>query len=86
MDSTGGLQFFVLDLSVVILGIIVLFLCAAVYWMYRRYSEQKRLYTAMQKTVDRILKIEAGAGGGIDGWEMAHREKLAAKRTKTKSK
>jgi hypothetical protein len=53
-------------------------MCAAMAKIYSRYKEQKKLYESLEKTVDRILQIEAE--GGIDGWERGMREKKAAGR------
>ena len=79
MDNNAGLQFFVLDVSIIILTVVVILLSVEVVRMHRRYTEQKKFNENMEKTIDRILKIEAGAGGGIDGWEMEMQEKQTKK-------
>lgn len=78
MDNIQGLQFFVLDVSVIVLAIIVLLLSAVVYNLIKKSREQQKYNASMEKTIDRILKIDAGAGGGIDGWEMALQERKQA--------
>ena len=79
MDNNAGLQFFVLDVSIIILTVVVILLSVEVVRMHRRYTEQKKFNENMEKTIDRILKIENGAGGGIDGWEMEMQEKQQKK-------
>ena len=79
MENNSGLQFFVLDVSIIILTVVVVLLSVEVVRMHRRYTEQKKFNENMEKTIDRILKIEAGAGGGIDGWEMEMQEKQTKK-------
>lgn len=79
MENNAGLQFFVLDVSIIILTVVVILLSVEVVRMHRRYTEQKKFNENMEKTIDRILKIENGAGGGIDGWEMEMQEKKARK-------
>ena len=79
MENNAGLQFFVLDVSIIILTVVVVLLSVEVVRMHRRYTEQKKFNENMEKTIDRILKIEAGAGGGIDGWEMEMQEKQTKK-------
>ena len=79
MDNNAGLQFFVLDVSIIILTVVVVLLSVEVVRMHRRYTEQKKFNENMEKTIDRILKIENGAGGGIDGWEMEMQEKQQKK-------
>jgi hypothetical protein len=82
MNSSPGLQFFVLDVSVIILAFLVVALCAAVYVLWRKQRKQQILNEKMQATIDRVLGIEAGAGGGIDGWEMSYRERRGKAKTK----
>lgn len=79
MENNAGLQFFVLDVSIIILTVVVVLLGVEVVRMHRRYTEQKKFNENMEKTIDRILKIENGAGGGIDGWEMEMQEKQQKK-------
>ena len=79
MENNAGLQFFVLDVSIIILTVVVVLLSVEVVRMHRRYTEQKKFNENMEKTIDRILKIENGAGGGIDGWEMEMQEKQQKK-------
>ena len=85
MNNDAGLQFFVLDISIIILTVVVVLLCIEVVRMHRRYTEQRKFNEAMEKTIDRILKIEAGAGGGIDGWEMEMQEKRTAVKSSDKT-
>jgi hypothetical protein len=75
MNGSKNLQFFVLDVSVIILAVLVIILGVAVFVLYRKSRAQQIYNAKMEKTIDRILRIDAGAGGGIDGWEMAHQER-----------
>lgn len=75
MNTPYGIQFFVLDVSVILLMLLVVGLAVAVVHLWRRSREQRKQYREIEKTVDRLLKIENGAGGGIDGWEMALQDK-----------
>lgn len=73
MNEQEGLQFFVLDVSVILLAIFVIGLCVTVVWLYNSYRRQKKLYDALEQTVDRILGLEEA--GEIDGRKVAQREK-----------
>ena len=73
MNTSEGLQFFVLDVSVIILALFVLALSLTVIWLYQSYRRQKKLYDALEQTVDRILGLEEK--GEIDGRKVAQREK-----------
>lgn len=77
-----GIPLFVLDVSLILTAIVAAGLSVAVFILFRRQKEQRILNEKMEKTIDRILKIEDGAGGGIDGWEMALQERKRAENRK----
>lgn len=67
------LQFFVLDLSMVVMGTIIIALIIISLVMHKKLRGQKKLLDALDGTVNRILAINDS--GGIDGREVALKER-----------
>lgn len=73
MNAAEGLQFFVLDVSVILMALTIIALFGVLLYLFKKHREQKKLYDALSATVDRILEI--ADSGGIDGREVALKER-----------